>query len=290
MKTKVIRAHDFCEHTGRQKYSDRAARLMQPLCVMYRCQHCRSWHVNPNQGEQRMRMLPITVLLLLCAVPALAQQHPCYGVGCPESTPVRLDTPVAVAEIHPSTPRFEIFVGPSFSQLAVSAPNNFKGAQVAVDYNVGRRFAIVADFGAQRTTFERLHYDSYEATAGPELRIRRRVTPFVHVLAGFGSDTFNRSATDPVTGISGVTTRAHGLALLGGGGIDTEIGRHFAIRAQADYVSVHENSAWNRYVRVGGGIVFRFGGSPRRAVETPAHNTPSTPIYRDIPQRRSFSS
>jgi hypothetical protein len=227
-----------------------------------------------------MKRYIVVPALLLFAAPTCAQ-HPIYGVG----GDIKPDTKsAAVAEIHPSIPRFEIFFGGSVSRLGAALPNNYPGWQAAFDWNLTQHFTIVADGGLQSESFSNLTRKQYQLTAGPELRLHGRASPFVHILAGL---TRQQGGIFDLTGLP-ENNNSNGLLVMAGGGIDVGISQHFAIRAQADYLAPRYSSWTDRSVRVGAGIVIRFGGSKPEQQIAPAVKPPSAPAYRDVMPARKW--
>ncbi len=114
--------------------------------------------------------------------------------------------------------------------------------------NFNKSFGIVGDFGG--------HYRSpdvgsraYEFMVGPRFTSwGDTTTGFVHAMFGgaaFRGDVFSDT----------------GLAMAFGGGLDVNVGKRFAIRAiQFDYVPTHLFDNWEHNIRLGIGVVFKFGG------------------------------
>ena len=205
-----------------------------------------------------MKYLIVIPALLVLAVPVQAQE-----------------------QIRPITPRVELFAGASISQLNVW-PNNFIGGQTAVDVNLNHFFALTGDFGFQRRIYHGFPINTGEIAGGPEFRFRHfhriRQTLFVHVLVGEQRDGVGFGTLEVLGRIVPYPrTSNHGLAVLGGGGSDIRLSQRFAIRITADYVGTRFYQRYDqRYVRVGAGLVLRFGGPKIAAFkEIPNQDVPA---------------
>ncbi len=180
-------------------------------------------------------------------------------------------------------PRAELFGGFSFGSIDVSAPRGpseheaAEGFQAAIALNVNRTLGIVADFGglwgdlpsfvsgtsSSEGTFRMLHI-----FAGPRFTKRtNRIAVFVHVLPGFAQQretTMERFFFAPP---STRTFTENGFVVALGGGVDVNLGKRLAIRAvQVDYLPTQFSTPFfldsRHNVRVGVGVVLKFGGSP----------------------------
>ncbi len=181
-------------------------------------------------------------------------------------------------------PRAELFGGFSFGSIEVQAPvsNTFGheaavGFQAAIAFNVNRTLGIVADFGglwgdlpsfASGTitgggTFRVLHI-----FAGPRFTKRtNRITVFVHALPGFAQQRETITTDFFFSPPSTTTSTSNGFAMALGGGVDVNLGTRLAIRAvQVDYLPTGFSTPFfydsRHNVRVGVGVVLKFGGSP----------------------------
>jgi hypothetical protein len=130
--------------------------------------------------------------------------------------------------------------------------SHFSGWNGEVQYNLKPWLGVVADFAghygnpftsSNNQLTELPHSNSYSLMGGPvlSLKVGRKLTPFVHGLAGF--DRFHLKAGS-IPGLFGssafVTDKA--LAVAVGGGIDYKMYPHFSIRlGQFDYFYTAHN-------------------------------------------------
>lgn len=136
---------------------------------------------------------------------------------------------------------------------------NLNGWGAEVVYNPACVLGIVADFGGSygSTSFSvpdpTFNTHVYSYVFGPRLNLRNAspFTPFAEALFGgahayfsvpnLGSETFN------------------GFEGNFGGGVDINLGDHWAIRPRADYLMTHINSKTQNNALVSVGIVYEFG-------------------------------
>ena len=123
---------------------------------------------------------------------------------------------------------------------------NYHGGTASAAYNLNDWLGAVGEFGGYHVLTPSGNAFTY--LFGPRLSLRKsdRFTPFAQAL--FGGEHF------------GLITPANYFAMTVGGGLDVNAGSHWAIRAgQVEYYLARPSGVnWNG-VRVGGGIVFRFG-------------------------------
>ena len=162
-----------------------------------------------------------------------------------------------------TVPRVEVFGGYS---ILSAGPDDFPrqtshGVEASVTANLTRWFGVVGDFGAQFNTATDLgpsfvgqvaRTKVYEYLVGPRFTARSdRVGVFGHFLIG----TATGDAGQDFRGFSD-----SGLMLGGGGGIDVDVNRRFAVRAQFDklgaFVDIAEVTS-----RFAVGLVVKLGGS-----------------------------
>ncbi len=181
-------------------------------------------------------------------------------------------------------PRAELFGGFSFGSIEVQAPVSLtfgheaaEGFQAAIAVNVNRTLGIVVDFGGlwgdhptfqSGTSFGEGTFRVLHIFAGPRFTMRtNRITVFVHALPGFAQQretiTTGSFFFPPTT----TTSTSNGFAMALGGGVDVNLGKRLAIRAvQIDYLPTRFSTPFftnfRSNVRVGVGVVFKFGGSP----------------------------
>jgi hypothetical protein len=152
------------------------------------------------------------------------------------------------AQSH-DNPSVEIFGGPSILRNGATAPSFslYGGWQAQASFNFKSYLGITADFGGQYRSISGTRIQQYEYLFGPRVMLRGpRATLFAHGLVG--GNTFHAA---------GAST--HGFAAGVGGGLDYNVGNHFAIRViQADYLRTRLSNTWFHDARLGMGIVFKF--------------------------------
>ncbi len=176
-----------------------------------------------------MRRLVLTAALVIAAACATAAQEP--------------------------TPKAELFGGYAYGG------DNSRGWAGSAAFNVNRLLGLAADFGGQYTSFasadasERIRTHTFLFGPRFSLRRSRRVTPFVHALAGF-AHTDSRARELGFDFRAADTTFAAGI----GGGLDVSLGRRVAIRAfQLDYLRTGFYGDSQNNGRIAVGLVLRSG-------------------------------
>jgi hypothetical protein len=172
-----------------------------------------------------------------------------------------------------------VFAAPSFAQansfrkfeinwdaLAYTRQggSNFAGGGLGFAYHVTRRWAILAEERIdERVDFSDIHLTTYRFGPRYTRTHGNRLTMFAEVLAGGALAT--RTTLQPtIQSVNGstktvTTTSQNGFAIGAGGGVDFGIRPWIAWRAvQAEYSFVHIGGNTNG-VRIGTGLVFRFG-------------------------------
>ena len=148
------------------------------------------------------------------------------------------------------TPAVEVAGGLSILRNGATAPNNsmYTGWQASLTANLRERFGITADFGGQYRSIAGTGVSQYEYLFGPQISARtERVTGFAHAL--FGGNSFRAPG-----GSLG------GFAMGFGGGVDANLKHPFAIRViQVDYIPARVNGIWYSDLRLGFGVVYKFG-------------------------------
>ena len=146
-------------------------------------------------------------------------------------------------------PTVEIFGGPSLLRNGATAPHFslYGGWQAQASFNFTSHIGLTADFGGQYRSISGTRIQQYEYMFGPRFMARgRNATLFAHGLVG--ANTLHAA---------GAST--HGFAAAVGGGLDYNVGNHFAIRViQADYLRTRLSNVWFNDARLGMGIVFKF--------------------------------
>ncbi len=152
-------------------------------------------------------------------------------------------------EATPTVPRVEVFGGFSYLRFPISQGINFVGWQASPDINFHKNIALALDFGGQYKSEFGVTLHQYEYATGPRFKYRMdRVTLFAHGLVG--------GAASHVSGFT------QGEFLVGGGGgMDVNVNDRIAIRTfQLDSLHAHTRGAWGHALRLGVGVVFKFGG------------------------------
>ena len=184
--------------------------------------------------------MSLIAMLLFAATPALAQ-----GPG----------------SITPKTPVAELFGGFSYTHLSEGgATTNTKGIVGSFAWNAKPWLQLVADssynVGSVKGVNVTLYGNHYGVRVFHRERNAWRVSPFAEALVG-GSHVNNT-----VSGIGGLQFTDLGFSIKAGGGVDFNIGPHFAVRVfDADYYrtpffGAHQNNIW-----LTTGFVIRLGGA-----------------------------
>jgi hypothetical protein len=156
----------------------------------------------------------------------------------------------------------EVIIGcPPPLPVFVTTHPNLNGYEFSAAYKLMPWLGVTGDFSG--------HYGTVTGTSsghvqtllfGPEISLPRKVSPFVHVLAG-GAHQAIGSGIAPLTGFTAsvVATSGNSFASAIGGGIDLRIARFFSLRPmQLDYLLTHVNSTTHNQPRVSAGLVIRF--------------------------------
>ena len=145
-------------------------------------------------------------------------------------------------------PKAEVFGGFSTLSIGNGDREQWYGWQAAATGNIHRAIGFVADFGSQYTDLEGLTAKSYEYLFGPRFTARsKKVNGFVHLLFG-------------ATNVRGSNFSETGFTMGVGGGVDVNVGNHFAIRViQFDWLPNRFSGEWSKTEgRLGFGVVFKF--------------------------------
>ena len=186
----------------------------------------------------------------------------------------------AVMSAQSETPKVTVFGGYS---LLRNGGNNVNGWNGQGTFNFNRFLGVTADISGNYRTLASLpipivnvgvNQHLYTFLFGPTLTGNLgRVSVFGHAL--FGEALAGSSAGVSLPIIGGLNTSvnsANAFAMAFGGGLDFNLGRHFALRpAQLDLVRTHfsatdalatglssSTSGAQNFLRYSGGIVFRF--------------------------------
>lgn len=198
----------------------------------------------------RSRLVLFGLIILLSAVPAMAQESEPAAGQQPEAPATQKSKPARVP-----TSKADIFAGYSylrFDSASMGLPHqiNLNGwAAAGTVYVYKPWLGIVADFSGNYGKNYGLAFNAYSLLTGPELTYRQhRNAIFIRGLLGVARNT-----------VSGTTSS--GFEYGGGGGLDIGLRPHFAVRAfQADYLKTHTFGVDQTNIRVSTGLVFHWGG------------------------------
>jgi hypothetical protein len=136
---------------------------------------------------------------------------------------------------------------------------NLNGWNAEAVYNLTCWLGAVAnfdgDYGTPNVGGFPISTHVYSYVFGPRINFRSMApfTPFVEALVGGAHASFSNP------GIFNVSQNAFEGDF--GGGVDINIGSHWAIRPKADYVLTHFNNMVQNNASVSVAFVFKFGGS-----------------------------
>jgi hypothetical protein len=141
--------------------------------------------------------------------------------------------------------RVEVFGGYSFQRYGGAPARTLNGWELSAKYKLAPWVGLVADLDGQYGLPSLPDIRTVHFLAGPQFSIPGRISPFVHVLGGFGHLHEN----------SGQTSFAGAF----GGGVDLRIAPLFSWRViQADDVATRFFGGTQHSLRLSTGLVFRF--------------------------------
>ena len=169
-----------------------------------------------------------------------------------------------VAYGQSSTPVAEVFGGYSFTSLDGSnlvSRQETHGFGVSGSVNLNRYLGLTGEFSHGWGSLKNLpvtlpvdvDFTTQTFMFGPTVSARgERVTAFGHAL-------FGGMRSDARVNVIPVSLSETRFAMGFGGGIDINVGNHFAIRTfQIDYIPVRDEGFWSHNYRFQTGVVFRF--------------------------------
>ncbi len=177
------------------------------------------------------------ILILFCAGSAMAQSYADLAVG------------YSNINARPGN------IGGSSSSSS-GGSFNFQGAGGSVAGYLNHWFGIVADLGANRIDEQGVTGNVFTYLFGPRVSINHggKLSPFVHGL--FGGARLRAT-------VSGTSNSINAFATALGGGLDINASPHIGIRiVQAEYLMTRFNSTTQNNIRVGAGLIIRFGKRP----------------------------
>ena len=140
----------------------------------------------------------------------------------------------------------EFFVGYSYEHLGTSPSRNINGAEVAFQHRFIPWIGLEGDLDAHFGLPSQLDARDLHFMIGPQVSLPTRVSPFFHVMAGFGH-------------IHEAGNTSTSFATAVGGGVDFHAAPLFSWRVvQVDDVITQFFGATQHSVRVSTGLVFRF--------------------------------
>lgn len=157
---------------------------------------------------------------------------------------------VPPASAQDGYPKAEVYGGFSLL-LADMGPGDAEelfGLNTSVTANFHKNVGITADLGAHYSSVAGVKLQGYEVLFGPRFSARQeKLNVFAHALfgleharAGGFSDT--------------------GFAMAFGGGLDRSVNDRVSIRAiQIDYIPNRFSGEWFHDIRIGAGVVIKFG-------------------------------
>jgi hypothetical protein len=141
--------------------------------------------------------------------------------------------------------RVELFGGYSFEHYAGAPGRNLNGWEITGKYKLAPWVGIAADLDGQYGLPSRPQARTIHFMAGPQFSFPGRISPFVHVLGGFGH----------FQGNGGQTSFAGAI----GGGVDLHVAPLFSWRViQADDVATRFFGGTQHSLRLSTGLVIRF--------------------------------
>lgn len=182
-----------------------------------------------------MHRLVLPILLVLGAVPAVAQDAP------------------------PPTPRIDLYLGIGYTwQVGDGTASDYDstGPVVKLGVNLSPRVGLVFDGSFGVSSGGQV---MYSVTAGPRFAFlnQSRLVPFVQVVAGVKGGVTMTDASSPTYD----TDLAAQVAA--GGGLDVVVNRRWAVRVlQLEGRRILTSGAANEWV-ISAGVVFRFGSVPQ---------------------------
>ncbi|MBZ5660745.1 MAG: hypothetical protein LAO08_10085 [Acidobacteriia bacterium] len=141
--------------------------------------------------------------------------------------------------------RVELFGGYSFEHYGGTPGRNLNGWEITGKYKVAPWVGLAADLDSQYGFPSQPQARTLHFLVGPQFTFPGRISPFVHVLGGFGH----------FQGNGGQTSFAGAL----GGGVDLRIAPLFSWRMiQADDVVTRFFGGTQHSMRLSTGLVIRF--------------------------------
>jgi hypothetical protein len=141
-----------------------------------------------------------------------------------------------------TNPKLDLAVGSSFMHFGAAPSVNLMGAGFSGQYRLSNRLGFVAQFNAgygSGTSARTLLF-------GPEVSLRRRYSPFAHILIGGAH-------------ISQGSLRSGSFATEIGAGVDRNVESKISWRvAEFDYIPTYFHQGRQDNFRLSTGLIFRF--------------------------------
>ncbi len=198
--------------------------------------------------------LKMTWGLTLLAVSAKGSRSP-RQLG---SGPV-LGLQLAQGRLRGDFASWQVSLGYQYNKInLIGTPFNTNGLNADVVRYFGRWFGAEGQFsvgfGNTGSTSAPPNLGVHSLFAGGGVRLayrnRSRIEPWVHIVAGIDDFRFTQTA-----GVLGNNTGVGGHA---GGGVDYLVGRHMAVRVEADVMGSRFFSTDQRHFQAVSGLVFNF--------------------------------
>ncbi len=162
-------------------------------------------------------------------------------------------TPARAGEGH----GVDVAAGYSYSRLADVGRH---GGNLALAFDLAGPVSVFVDTSVHYGNDGGVSRDDLTLMAGPGVRLGRPggTAFFVRALAGLVRDASSVSVLD--VDISESSAR---FGAMGGAGVDVSLARHWAVRAQGDYLWYDATQGGKKSgFRLVAGVVYRFGPSP----------------------------
>jgi len=141
-----------------------------------------------------------------------------------------------------TNPKLDLAVGTSFMHFGTASSVNLMGAGFSGQYRLSNRLGFVGQFNASYgggTSARTLLF-------GPEISLRRRYSPFAHILIGGAH-------------LSQGSSSSGSFATEIGGGVDRNVEGKISWRlAQFDYIPTYFHQGRQDNFRLSTGLIFRF--------------------------------
>jgi hypothetical protein len=179
-----------------------------------------------------------------------------------------------------SAPKLEVFAGYAYARnfqdglITVIGPSGIlqvngialHGWSGSVTANAADSLGITADFGGYYQNVG-LNFSQIGGNGGAEVAIRGYSFMFGPQFSSRKQESFTPFGRVLIGGVYGKTGSSSEtvFAFGAGGGVDATVYQNVAVRVAADWVRTHFGEEGQNNLRLTTGLVFRFGGTPKRA-------------------------